>query len=82
VGNDKQLTLHLVAKAVSLLDRTAIRGPCHQLFTGIVWGGSTVLSDTVSRAAALQLSIELLPVLADVDRVEDVRLLNPDLVIE
>ena len=98
VGTDcPQLTLHLATKAVSLLGRTdivlgpaedggyyliAIRKPCHQLFTGIVWGGSSVLSDTICRAAALQMSVVLLPVLADVDRVEDVRLLNPELVIE
>jgi len=60
----------------------ATRRPCSGLFEGVAWGGPTVLRDTLSRAAACKMTVELLPTLADVDSVEDLNLLDQSLIIE
>lgn len=41
------------------------------LFTGVPWGGTQVLRATLERAERLGLAVRLLPVLADLDRPED-----------
>lgn len=48
-----------------------LRQPCGELFTNINWGTSQVLAQTVEIAEKLNLSIFYLPILADVDRPED-----------
>lgn len=53
----------------------AMRRPASNLFDGKTWGGATVLQETLSTAEAMQMSISLLPVLSDVDRAEDLKLL-------
>ncbi|HEX9732788.1 MAG TPA: TIGR04282 family arsenosugar biosynthesis glycosyltransferase [Thermoanaerobaculia bacterium] len=50
------------------LRRAAVR---RELFDGIAWSTSTVLADTLARAAALGLETELLPPGHDVDRPAD-----------
>ncbi len=42
-----------------------------ELFTGITWGTSEVLQNTVDVAQKLDLEISYLPILADIDRPED-----------
>jgi rSAM/selenodomain-associated transferase 1 len=92
IGTDcPQLTLDIIRKAFTLLDHTdVVLGPASDggyyliatlahhngLFDQIAWGECFVLSDTVDRATRLQLSIQLLPVLADLDRSEDLALLT------
>ncbi|MDT3698415.1 MAG: TIGR04282 family arsenosugar biosynthesis glycosyltransferase [Thermincola sp.] len=46
------------------------------LFDGISWGSNAVLAETLNRARQLNLSVELLPELQDIDRVEDLRVLK------
>jgi glycosyltransferase A (GT-A) superfamily protein (DUF2064 family) len=50
----------------------ALNGPAPELFEGIPWSTSGVLSASIARANALGLRTTLLPTLADVDRPEDV----------
>jgi rSAM/selenodomain-associated transferase 1 len=92
IGTDcPQLTLDIVRKAFNLLDHTdVVLGPAsdggyyliatqahhNALFDQIAWGECTVLSDTINRVTRLQLTIELLPILADLDRSEDLALLS------
>ena len=45
--------------------------PIAQLFQGIDWGTSNVLAQTLNIANSLALSYSLLPILADIDRPED-----------
>jgi uncharacterized protein len=49
----------------------ALRSPEPRLFQGIRWSTSSVREQTLDRARELGLSVEELPVLVDVDRVED-----------
>jgi uncharacterized protein len=49
----------------------ALRSPEPRLFQGIRWSTSRVREQTMDRARELELSVEELPVLADVDRVDD-----------
>lgn len=49
----------------------ALRSPEPRLFQGIHWSTSRVREQTLDRARELGLTVEELPVLADVDRVED-----------
>lgn len=44
-----------------------------ELFTGIAWGGESVLEKTVEKLTALQWSYRLLATLPDIDRPEDLR---------
>jgi uncharacterized protein len=53
-----------------------LRTPCRDLFTGIPWGGSDVLRQTVERVADSHLSLALGPVWYDVDGVDDLRFLR------
>ncbi len=48
-----------------------VRGEVPELFSGIAWGTSEVLRQTLQAAARLGLSVAQLPPLADVDRPED-----------
>jgi rSAM/selenodomain-associated transferase 1 len=48
-----------------------LRKPSPELFTGIGWGGATVVAETRARARAAGLRLEELPPLWDIDRVED-----------
>jgi rSAM/selenodomain-associated transferase 1 len=91
IGTDcPQLTLDIILRAFTLLDHTdvvlgpasdggyyliATRAHYNDLFDQIAWGECTVLSDTINRATRLQLTVELLPILADLDRSEDLALL-------
>jgi len=52
----------------------ALRQPRPELFTGIAWSTPSVATDTRARAAAAGLVVRELPVLRDVDTLEDVRL--------
>jgi rSAM/selenodomain-associated transferase 1 len=94
IGTDcPQLTLEIMCDAFNSLDRAdvilgpamdggyyliALRRHSNELFRGLAWGESTVLSDTLSRARSRQMTVHLLPTLADVDRYEDVDLLTHD----
>ncbi len=49
----------------------ALRQPAPELFRRIPWGTSRVLARSTARAAAAELSVALLPPLADVDTVSD-----------
>jgi rSAM/selenodomain-associated transferase 1 len=87
IGTDcPELDLELVQAAFRHLDETdlvlgpavdggyyliALRRPAAELFQDIRWGGPTVLQETLERAQGLQMTFELLPTLADVDRPED-----------
>jgi rSAM/selenodomain-associated transferase 1 len=51
----------------------AMRTPASKLFDRITWGGASVLQETLSTAETLQMSVALLPVLADIDRPEDLK---------
>ena len=53
-----------------------LRRPYEELFREIGWGGPKVLRDTLARAEASQLSLDQLEVLEDVDRPEDLALLE------
>jgi len=57
----------------------ALRQPRPELFAGIAWSTPSVASDTRARAAAAGLLVHELPVLRDVDTLEDVRLEWPAL---
>jgi rSAM/selenodomain-associated transferase 1 len=49
----------------------ALRKSAVELFQNIPWGGPTVLQETLSRAQDLNMTFELLPMLVDIDRAED-----------
>jgi len=49
----------------------ALRKSAVELFQNIPWGGPTVLQETLSRAQNLNMTFELLPMLVDIDRAED-----------
>ena len=92
IGTDcPQLTPDIIHKAITLLDHSdVVLGPAsdggyylvatrahhNNLFEQIAWGQCTVLSETINRATNLQLTVELLPILADLDRSEDLALLS------
>jgi len=57
----------------------ALRRPRPELFAGIAWSTPSVATDTRARAAAAGLVVHELPVLRDVDTLEDVRLEWPAL---
>jgi rSAM/selenodomain-associated transferase 1 len=42
-----------------------------ELFDGVAWGGDQVLGETLARAARVAIEFEMLPVLRDVDTVDD-----------
>jgi len=50
-----------------------LREPRPQLFEGIDWGTDSVLAQTLQRAKAIRLRVELLRILSDVDNEEDWR---------
>jgi rSAM/selenodomain-associated transferase 1 len=78
---------YLAAAARALEDVDAVVGPAldggyvllglrsyaPQLFTGVAWGGETVLSETIERLDNLHWSYRLLDPLADIDRPEDLQ---------
>ncbi len=55
----------------------ALGQPLPELFAGIAWSTPSVATDTRARAAAAGLVVHELPVLRDVDTIEDVRLAWP-----
>jgi rSAM/selenodomain-associated transferase 1 len=57
----------------------AMRQPRPELFAGMAWSTPSVATDTRARAAAAGLVVHELPVLRDVDTIEDVRLEWPAL---
>lgn len=56
-----------------------VREPIPELFSNIEWGTEKVLSQTIDKINAAGLSLGLLPVLRDIDRVEDLQYYNLDL---
>jgi rSAM/selenodomain-associated transferase 1 len=92
IGTDcPQLTIDIILKAFVLLDQSdvvlgpasdggyyliATRAHFNDLFNDIAWGECTVLSGTINRATGRHLTVELLPILADLDRSEDLALLK------
>jgi rSAM/selenodomain-associated transferase 1 len=91
IGTDcPKLDFTAVAAALKLLDDydlvlgpavdggyylIALRAPINELFDGVSWGEPTVLAETLDTAQGLGLTIALLPMLADVDREEDLSLI-------
>jgi uncharacterized protein len=87
IGTDcPELNLSLVKAAFAQLDKSdlvlgpasdggyyliALRKPARKLFQRIPWGGPTVLQETLRKAKDLNMTFELLPTLADIDRPED-----------
>jgi rSAM/selenodomain-associated transferase 1 len=57
----------------------ALREPRPELFAGVAWSTPSVAAETRARSAAAGLAVRELPVLRDVDTVEDVRLEWPAL---
>ncbi len=53
-----------------------LRRPAPEIFRGIAWGSDRVLRQTLNRASELGLRVALLPELADLDRPEDLPLLD------
>ena len=83
-----QLPAASCRQAFALLNRVdVVLGPCldggyylvaatacwPELFVGVPMGGDAVLEETAARAGRLGLTVGLLPVLRDLDRVEDLR---------
>ena len=56
-----------------------VREPIPELFSNIEWGTEQVLSQTKDKINAAGLSLGLLPMLRDIDRVEDLQYYNLDL---
>lgn len=52
----------------------ALRKPARKLFQNIPWGGASVLQETLRKAQHLNMTFDLLPKLADIDRPEDLSL--------
>ena len=52
-----------------------VREPIPELFSNIEWGTEKVLSQTIDKINAAGLSLGLLPVLRDIDRIEDLKIL-------
>ena len=50
-----------------------LRRPAPRLFQGVPWGTSVVLRRTLIAARRLNLTVHMLPAMADIDRPEDVR---------
>jgi uncharacterized protein len=87
IGTDcPKLKPEIIAKAFDeLSDQDLVLGPAKdggyyliglrrripELFDGINWGTSEVFADTLAIAQKLSLSIGVLPILADIDRPED-----------
>jgi uncharacterized protein len=83
-----QLPAASCREALTLLDQVdVVLGPCidggyylvaatacwPELFVGMPMGSDAVLEETIARASRLGLTVGLLPVLRDLDRVEDLR---------
>lgn len=87
IGTDTPgVTAEIIAKAYNLLDQAdVVIGPAFDggyyllgmkcllpsLFQDIPWSTNSVFSETVTRAFAMQLTVERLPTLHDVDELED-----------
>lgn len=56
-----------------------VREPIPELFSNIEWGTEKVLSQTIDKINAAGLSLDLLPMLRDIDRMEDLQYYNLDL---
>ena len=88
IGSDcYELTAEMIIRAFNHLDMSdIILGPAvdggyyllgmkkliPELFTDKIWGSSTVFSETIRNIHELELSVDLLPVLNDVDEEKDV----------
>jgi glycosyltransferase A (GT-A) superfamily protein (DUF2064 family) len=85
-ADSPQLPAASCRRALALLDRVdVVLGPCldggyylvaatacwPELFVGVPMGSEVVLEETTARAGRLGLRVGLLPVLRDLDRVED-----------
>jgi uncharacterized protein len=83
-----QLPAASCRRALALLDQVdVVLGPCldggyylvaatacwPELFVGVPMGSGAVLEETITRVSRLGLTVGLLPVLRDLDRVEDLR---------
>jgi rSAM/selenodomain-associated transferase 1 len=51
----------------------AMKRPAPELFKGIAWSGPDVYKDTLTNAGRLGMKVEMLPLLKDIDTVEDLR---------
>ncbi|MCD6269289.1 MAG: TIGR04282 family arsenosugar biosynthesis glycosyltransferase [Deltaproteobacteria bacterium] len=87
IGSDcPAIDRHILSRAFSALTRTdMVVGPAvdggyyllsikqvhNSLFEGIHWGGSEVLTQTLSAARSKHLTVSCLPELSDIDRPED-----------
>ncbi len=56
-----------------------VREPIPELFSNIEWGTEKAVSQTIDKINAAGLSLGLLPMLRDIDRVEDLQYYNLDL---
>lgn len=85
---------HLTAAATALRERDGVvlgpaedggyyligmKEPNDPLFDGIAWGSTTVLADTIARAAPRGIPIHLLRAAYDVDTIDDLRRAERDL---
>ena len=51
----------------------ALSRPVPELFSGLTWSTTTVLEETKKKAASLELSVAFLPLLRDLDDLEDMQ---------
>ncbi len=92
IGSDSPtLPREFVARTPALLDERdcvlgpaadggyyliGLRRPCPDLFRGIDWGTSRVLSQTVDRVATAGLTLHVLPLWTDIDTLDDLHALQ------
>lgn len=50
-----------------------LKAPCPELFAGLAWSTETVLAETLDRARAFSLKVQLLPRWSDIDTIADMK---------
>lgn len=95
IGSDTpNITAQIVHQAITSLDTAdVVIGPAHDggyyligmkqlhegLFEGISWSTEEVLEQTQDRARSSGLSVALLPIMRDIDTIEDLHVVMPEL---
>lgn len=74
--NKSQLVFGPATDGGFVLVACATSGLLDKIFTGVVWGESSVLESVLENATAENISYDLLPPLQDIDRPEDLELLE------
>lgn len=74
--NNKDIDLAIVPATDGGYVALGLKAPLHSLFKGISWGSADVLNETLAQAERESLNYQTLNPLPDIDRPEDLRLID------